>query len=865
MAQLTPMMQQYMEVKQQHPDAIVFYRLGDFYEMFFDDALLASRELELTLTGRDCGLPERAPMCGVPYHAVDTYLPRLIAKGYKVAICEQTEDPTLAKGLVKREVVRVVTPGTVSDYATLNERANNFLCAVFISGKKAGLALCDVTTGEFYVRNLTDAGRDLPRALAAAAPSEIITNTPDALRGETDCFVQGYSPAAFSAGSAKERLLSHFAVGSLDALGLDGSMQPAIQAAGALLKYLSDTQMTDLKHILHLRLLSQSDTMPLDAGTRRNLELTQGLRGGTAYGSLLWLLDRTATAMGGRLLRSWVEQPLVKADAIRQRLQSVQALYDEPVTAEALLMHLGQVYDMERLLSRVAYKTIGPRDCLSLLRSLRQVPPVRQLLSDLSAPGIRQALSGMDPLPELAQLLEAAINPDPPLNLADGGVIREGYDARLDEYRAAATQGRQWLMDYEAREREATGIKNLKVQYNRVFGYAIEVTKSNYASVPADYTRKQTLANAERFVTEELRELERKITGAQAESLRLENELYAQVKETLLSNLPRLQETALGFKQLDALLSLSRVARENSYVRPAINETGRLYIKDGRHPVVEKTLSEQSFVPNDTDMDHEQHRVLILTGPNMAGKSTYMRQTALITLMAHIGSFVPAAEADIPLTDNIFTRIGAADDLAGGQSTFMVEMSELAYILRSATDKSLVILDEIGRGTGTFDGLAIAWAAVEYLADKKRSGAKTLFATHYHELSELEGSLEGVINCCVSVQEMGEEVIFLRKITRGGADKSFGTYVAKLAGVPRPVVARAMEIQARLEANNFNGNAIGKGILEKGRAGKKQQLHLFDTGKAELVEEIAKMDVLSMNPMEALNALFLLREKARTL
>lgn len=471
----------------------------------------------------------------------------------------------------------------------------------------------------------------------------------------------------------------------------------------------------------------------------------------------------------------------------------------------------------------------------------------------------------MDPLPELAQLLEAAINPDPPLNLADGGVIREGYDARLDEYRAAATQGRQWLMDYEAREREATGIKNLKVQYNRVFGYAIEVTKSNYASVPAEYTRKQTLANAERFVTEELRELERKITGAQAESLRLENELYAQVKETLLINLPRLQETALGFKQLDALLSLSRVARENSYVRPAINETGRLYIKDGRHPVVEKTLSEQSFVPNDTDMDHEQHRVLILTGPNMAGKSTYMRQTALITLMAHIGSFVPAAEADIPLTDNIFTRIGAADDLAGGQSTFMVEMSELAYILRSATDKSLVILDEIGRGTGTFDGLAIAWAAVEYLADKKRSGAKTLFATHYHELSELEGSLEGVINCCVSVKEMGEEVIFLRKITRGGADKSFGTYVAKLAGVPRPVVARAMEIQARLEANNFNGNAIGKGILEKGRAGKKQQMHLFDTGKAELIEEISKMDVLSMNPMEALNALFLLREKARTL
>ncbi len=865
MAQLTPMMQQYMQVKQQYPDTILFYRLGDFYEMFFDDALLVSRELELTLTGRDCGLSERAPMCGVPYHAVDTYLARLIAKGYKVAICEQTEDPAAAKGLVRREVVRIVTPGTVSDYATLSERSNNFLCAVYLSGKKAGVALCDITTGEFFARQLQDAERELAGALSAFRPSELITNAPDELRGMYEGYIGGFSPAAFAAGSARERLLKHFQVASLDALGIDRGMQAAAQAAGALLKYLSDTQMTDLRHILTLRVLSETDTMPLDAGTRRNLELTQSLRGGTAYGSLLWLLDRTATAMGGRLLRSWVEQPLTKKDAILTRLEAVKALYEEPVTAETLLSYLNQVYDMERLLSRVAYRTLGPRDCLSLLRSLRQVPPVKDLLSSLASEGIRAALAGMDPLDALADLLERAITPDPPLNLADGGVIREGFDPALDEYRAAATQGKQWLMDYEAREREATGIKNLKVQYNRVFGYAIEVTKSNYASVPARFTRKQTLTNSERYVTEELLELERKITGAQTESLRLENELYGRVKDALLAALPQLQQTALGFKQLDALLSLARVARENGYVCPRLNEEGRLYIKDGRHPVVEKTLSEQSFVPNDTEMDGEERRVLILTGPNMAGKSTYMRQTALITLMAHIGSFVPAAEADIPLTDNIFTRIGAADDLAGGQSTFMVEMSELAYILRSATEKSLVILDEIGRGTGTFDGLAIAWSAVEYLADKKKSGAKTLFATHYHELSELEGSLPGVINCCVSVQEMGEEVIFLRKIVRGGADKSFGTYVARLAGVPRAVIARAMEIQARLEANNFNQNAIGKGILEKGRAGKKQQLALFDTGKTELVEELAKLDVLSMNPMEALNQLFLLREKARTL
>ena len=865
MSQLTPMMQQYMEIKQNYPDAILFYRLGDFYEMFFDDALLASRELELTLTGRACGLKERAPMCGVPHHAADGYIARLIAKGHKVAICEQTEDPALAKGLVRREVLRVITPGTVSDYGTLNERANNFLAAVYISGKKAGLGLCDVTTGEFFVRRAGDADKGLAAILAAYRPSEIICNAPDKLRSLTDSFTQAYSPSAFTLSSAKEQLFSHFEVGSLDSLGLDPSMQAESIAAGALLHYLKKTQMTDLKHIIHLNHVYENDSMPLDITTRRNLELTQSLRSATAYGSLLWLLDKTATAMGGRLLRSWVEQPLLQSKQIDRRLMAVQTLYDHPVLSAALLEHLGQVYDMERLLSRVAYKTLNARDCLSLLRSLNQVPPVLELLGDLKSQDIEQALSGMQPLTELVSLLETAIDPDPPMNMADGGIIKAGYSESLDEYRAAATLGKQWLMAFEARERESTGIKNLKVQYNRIFGYFIEVTKSNYSSVPAHYIRRQTLANAERFVTEELRELERKITGAQGESLRLESELFSEIREVLYLHLPQLQGTALGFKTLDALLSLSRVARENNYTRPELNNEGRLLIKDGRHPVVEKTLSDQSFVPNDVDMDDDLKRMLILTGPNMSGKSTYMRQTALIVLMAHIGSFVPADSADIPLTDNIFTRIGAADDLAGGQSTFMVEMSELAYILRSATPKSLVILDEIGRGTGTFDGLAIAWAAVEYLTDKKKSGAKTLFATHYHELSELEGSLEGVVNCCVSVQEMGDEVIFLRKIKHGGADKSFGTYVASLAGVPRPVISRAMEIQARLEANNFNQNAIGKGILEKGRAGKKQQMQLFDVGKTELVEELSRMDVLTMSPMDALSALFLLREKARSL
>ena len=859
------MMQQYMEVKQKYPDAIVFYRLGDFYEMFFDDALLASRELELTLTGRDCGLAERAPMCGVPYHAADSYIARLIARGHKVAICEQTEDPALAKGLVRREVRRVVTPGTISDFSSLSEKANNFVAAVFLSGSKAGLALCDVTTGEFYVRSAGAASGEFRSMLSAWHPSEIITNAPDALRELSDAIIQPYRSAAFSQGNAREALLSHFAVGSLAALGLDPGMQPGIAAAGALLDYLHDTQKLALSHIIGLRVLGQDQTMPLDASTRRNLELTQGIASQGAYGSLLWLLDRTATAMGGRLLRSWVEQPLTQASAIRERLDAVQALFDEPVLSQAMQEHLQQVYDMERLLSKLAYNSLNARDCLSLLRGLKQVPGMLALLDQASAEGLRAAARLLDPLPHIVRMLETAIDPDAPLAITEGGIIRAGCNARLDEYRAAAVQGRQWLLDLEAREREKTGIRNLKVQFNRVFGYFIEVTKSNYQLVPDDYIRRQTLANAERFTTQELKELEARVTGAQGEAQRLEAELFAEVRQSLSSVLPSLQRTAQGFKTLDALLSLARVARENNYVSPAINEEGHLLIREGRHPVVEKTLREQSFVPNDTDMDNDAKRMLILTGPNMAGKSTYMRQTALILLMAHMGSFVPAASADIPLSDNVFTRIGASDDLAGGQSTFMVEMSELAYILRNATPRSLVILDEIGRGTGTFDGLSIAWAAVEYLTDKKKSGAVTLFATHYHELSELEGSLPGVQNYCVSVREMGDEVIFLRKIVKGGADKSFGTYVAQLAGVPRQVVARAMEIQARLEANDFNQNAIGRGILEKGRGKKQQQTQLSLLGQAELVEELANTDPLTMSPMDALNLLFLLREKARKL
>ena len=861
---VTPMMQQYLTIKDQHPDELLFYRLGDFYEMFFDDALIASRELELTLTGRDCGLEERAPMCGIPYHAVETYITRLIDKGYRVAICEQMEDPALAKGLVKREITRIVTAGTVTDQSALSERKNNFLAAVCIEGKRAGLAYVDVTTGEFFVRQFNASERELRGALSSVSPSEVISNDTESIAEVYKGMIGICPQSAFRSATAKDSLLNHFHVNSLTALGLDNSMLPAAHAAGALMSYLSDTQKNAMEHISKLRILAENQAMPLDTATRRNLELTEGLNTRTVRGSLLWLLDKTSTAMGGRMLRRWVEQPLLNKNEIEKRLNAVSVLYDDLILSERLHALLEGVYDMERILSKVAYNSLNARDCLALLRSLRQVPQINDLLAPESCVPLRSALGDLDPLADLSTLLESAIDPEAPLQLSDGSFIRSGYDPHLDELRAAATQGKNWLSDLETRERERTGIKNLRIQYNRVFGYYIEVTKAYYNLIPSDYQRRQTLANAERFTTDELRQIETKITGAQEQSMRLELEIFYTIRSTISSMMPRLQATAGALKTLDAILSLSRVARENSFVRPVLCEDGSLTIRDGRHPIVEKMLAAGTFVPNDTVMNLEDQRMQIITGPNMAGKSTYMRQVALIVLMAHMGSFVPASEAVIPLVDNVFTRVGASDDLAGGQSTFMVEMSETAYILRNATEKSLVILDEIGRGTSTFDGLSIAWATVEYLCDKKKCGAKTLFATHYHELSELEGTLEGVANYQVSVKEHGEEVIFLRKSIRGGADKSFGVYVARLAGVPHAVVARAQEIEARLEANNINQNTIGKNILEKGTR-KNQQQDLFSYNRTELIDELSQLDVLSMSPIDALNKLFLLREKARKL
>ncbi|MBQ7868068.1 MAG: DNA mismatch repair protein MutS [Clostridia bacterium] len=862
---LTPMMQQYLQLKEKYKGCILFFRLGDFYEMFFEDAKLVSKELELTLTGKDCGLEERAPMCGVPYHAASTYTARLIEKGYKVAICEQLTDPALSKGLVERDVVRIITPGTVVDPMQLDEKSASYvLCVIFVN-KTAQLAYADVSTGEIVVHQLLQAERTLRDELMRIRPHEIVTNDLEKLSVHLteDISCSALPESCYQKKNAEQAVIRHFKVHSLSSLGLDVHDKRFI-AAGALLYYLNDTQRNTLCHITQLSIYQGADTMFLDRMTRRNLELTESLRTGERRGSLLWLLDKTHTAMGARLLRNWVENPMIDLGRIQARLDAVEALKDRYMEGEEIGQALEDVADMERLLGKISYNNLGARDCLALLRSLRAVQPVKTLLSSFEALPIQALVRTLTPLENLCDLIERAIDPDAPITMSDGGIIRSGYHQELDEYREALVNGKQWVLDMESAERQETGIKNLRIQYNRVFGYYIEVTKSNLSMVPLRYTRRQTLANSERYITPELQEIERKITNAQQMSLALESTLFAEVREAIAKEISAIQQNALALKTADALLSLATVARENDYVKPNMNENGVLRINEGRHPIVERMASDAPFVPNDVDMDTDENRMLIVTGPNMAGKSTYMRQVALITLMAHIGSFVPATSAEISLCDRIFTRIGASDDLAGGQSTFMVEMSETAAILRSATQKSLVILDEIGRGTSTFDGLAIAWSVVEYLLDKKKIGAKTLFATHYHELSELEGRFQGVKNYCISVMEHGEDVIFLRKIMPGGADKSYGVHVARLAGVPAQVVARAHEIQARLEVSDINQEAISSSILEKKKKEAKQT-DMFHLAQDDLIEELQNLDVLSVTPMDALNILFRLREKARQL
>ena len=863
---ISPMMQQYLQIHDQYPDCLLLFRLGDFYELFFEDAKTASRELELTLTGKDCGLEERAPMCGVPFHSVNTYIEKLISKGYKVAICEQMEDPATAKGLVKRDVVRVITAGTVTDPSMLEDKSNNFLASVYFDGKQTGVAYVDVSTGEFNVSEPVP--EHLRTMLLRIAPTEIISNDPVRLvekAGSEIGYVTEPKKEWYQHRNAASALAAHFHVGQLTSLGLDDHRK-AVCAAGALMKYLEETQKNDLEHITSIRFIRDENGMILDSNTRRNLELTESLRGKGRQGTLLGLLDKTCTAMGGRLLRSWVEQPLIRLDLINSRLDAVEELVSRRVLGMTLAEELEGVYDMERLLSKVSYRSLNARDCLALCASLKRIPGIRSLLSDVQSEELCRIREDLDPLDDLCALLDQSIHPDAPVSITDGGIIRDGYSRILDDYRNAQTGGKQWIVELEQREREATGIKNLRIQYNKVFGYYIEVTKSFLSQVPDRYIRKQTLTGAERYMTAELKEIEQKIIGAQEQSVRLELQLFNEIRDRIAAEIGRIQKTSSALKHLDVYQSMSRTASENGYVRPLMTEDGTISITEGRHPVVEQSIGESGFIPNDTLLDLDDNRMMIITGPNMAGKSTYMRQVALICLMAQIGSFVPAKEARLSVCDQIFTRVGASDDLASGQSTFMVEMSETAYILRNATRNSLIILDEIGRGTSTFDGLAIAWAVVEYICSKERIGAKTLFATHYHELSELEGHLDGIKNYCISVKEHGEDVIFLRKIIRGGADKSFGVHVARLAGIPRPVIVRAHEIQARLEVSDINQNTIGQNILgEQNQQRMNEQLDLFDYRKTEILEELQALDVMALTPMDAINKLFLLREKARKL
>ena len=867
---ISPMMQQYLNIHEQYPDCLLLFRLGDFYELFFEDAKVASHELELTLTGKDCGLEERAPMCGVPFHSVNTYIEKLIERGYKVAICEQMEDPALAKGLVKREVVRVITAGTVTDPVMLDDRKNNYLMAVLTDGKNAGIACADVSTGEFYVAE--PAMAILRAEILRTAPTEIICASRESLKEAAGEFpgivVSEQNSNWFQLHNAGEVLCDHFKLPHLAGLGLE-EHPSATRAAGALMKYLGETQKNSLEHMTTLRFARSGNRMLLDPNTRRNLELTESLRWKGKKGTLLSLLDKTSTAMGGRLLRSWVEQPLLDREEINGRLDAVEELVRNRMIGISLAEELEGVYDMERLLSKVSYRNLNARDCLALCASFKRIPGIRELVAsgtiqDAASGELPRILQALDPMEDLTALLEAAIHPDAPIQITEGGIIRDGYNPTLDEYREAQKHGRQWILDMENREREATGIRNLRIQYNKVFGYYIEVTKSFLSQVPPRYIRKQTLTNAERFMTPELKEVEQKIIGAQEQSVRLELQIFGGIRDRIAGEISRIQRTAEAVKRLDAYQSLARVAAENRYVRPEIVTDGTLSITEGRHPVVEQSIPENSFVPNDTLLDTGENRMMIITGPNMAGKSTYMRQVALICLMAQIGSFVPATEAHLPVCDQIFTRVGASDDLASGQSTFMVEMSETAYILRNATKDSLIILDEIGRGTSTFDGLSIAWAVVEYICNREKIGAKTLFATHYHELSELEGHLEGIKNYCISVKEHGEDVIFMRKITRGGADKSFGVHVARLAGIPHPVIVRAHEIQARLEVSDINQNTIGQNILGDSNENRKnEQVDMFEYRKMEIIQELQELDVMALTPIDAMNKLFLLREKAR--
>lgn len=876
---MTPMMKVYCETKEKYKDCILFYRLGDFYEMFFEDALIASKELEITLTGKDCGLEERAPMCGVPFHAVDGYLNKLVSKGYKVAICEQLEDPKQAKGLVKRDVIRVVTPGTNLDAQALDESRNNYLMCIICMEDRYGLSVADISTGEYLVTEL-DSEKKLLDEINKFSPSEIICNHSFYVSGvDIEDMKERLHISVFSLDSwyfddalCARNLMEHFHVSSLSGLGLD-AYSCGIIAAGALLQYLIETQKTSIANLTALTPYSISKYMVLDSSTRRNLELCETLREKNKRGSLLWVLDKTKTAMGARMLRRYLEQPLIEKEEIMQRLDAVEELKDNAITREELREYLNPVYDLERLISRISYQTANPRDLVAFKTSVSMLPHIKYIMKSLQSPLLVQLQEEMDELEDLFALVDTAIVDEPPISIRDGGFIKEGYHEEVDRLRHAKTEGKSWLAKLEAEEREKTGIKTMKVKYNKVFGYYLEVTNSYKDMVPDYYTRKQTLTNAERYITPELKELEETILGSEDKLTALEYDLYVEVRGKIADEILRIQKTAHAIAGVDVFASLALVAERGNYVKPSINEKGVLDIKNGRHPVVEKMIPNDMFIANDTYLDNGKNRISIITGPNMAGKSTYMRQTALIVLMAQIGSFVPADAAKIGLVDRIFTRVGASDDLASGQSTFMVEMTEVANILRNATRNSLLILDEIGRGTSTFDGLSIAWAVVEYISNPKLLGAKTLFATHYHELTELEGKLPGVNNYCIAVKENGDDIVFLRKIIQGGADKSYGIQVAKLAGVPDMVIERAKELAEELtnaditvhvQGGDAEGQKARKAKTQKYDQVDMDQMSLFDTvSDSDVLKELQELEVSTMTPLDALNTLYRLQNKLK--
>ena len=879
MAEYSPMMQHYLQTKEEYPDCILFYRLGDFYEMFFEDAKIVSRELELTLTGKSCGQEERAPMCGVPFHAYESYMNRLVAKGYKVAICEQMEDPKQAKGMVRREVIRVVTPGTNINEQALDEGKNNYIMCIVSLSDQFGVATADITTGDFFVTEV-DSKRRLLDEIYKFSPTEVVCNEAlfmsgldiDDLKNRVGIVLYSLENWYFDDSLCENTLKEHFRVNSLEGLGL-ADLECGMIASGSLLKYLYETQKNSLEQISAIHPYTTGKFMVLDSSTRRNLELVETLREKAKRGSLLWVLDKTKTAMGARMLRSFVEQPLIEKEEIEGRLDAIEELIQRAIDREELREYLNPVYDLERLLTRITYQSANPRDLTAFKSSIGMIPHIRGILLELQSKEIQGICEDMDTLEDLYTLIDAAIEEEPPITVREGGIIKDGYHEEIDRLREAKSQGKNWLAELEAKEREKTGIKNLKIKFNKVFGYYLEVTNSFKDLVPDYYTRKQTLTNAERYITPELKEMEDMILGAEDKLVQLEYELFRELREQIAKNVVRIQKTAKALAKIDVFASLALISEQNHYCRPSLNQNGRIDIKNGRHPVVEKMINNDMFIANDTYLDNQKNRISVITGPNMAGKSTYMRQTALIVLMAQIGCFVPAETADIGIVDRIFTRVGASDDLASGQSTFMVEMTEVANILRNATGNSLLILDEIGRGTSTFDGLSIAWAVVEHISNPKLLGAKTLFATHYHELTELEGKLDNVNNYCIAVKEKGDDIVFLRKIVKGGADKSYGIQVAKLAGVPDSVIERAKEIAEELGRHDIvdfteilsnKKNSATKKKKEHLDEVDLTQMSLFDAvNDNDIIEELKEIDVGNLTPIEALNKLYELQNKIK--